>query len=45
MNKAPNGQSKAYKRYTTGAYRQKQKREGNKTTHPPSSKGQPIKKC
>ena len=42
--RAHNGQPKAYRKYTIGAKRRKQKREGLKKTHPPSPRAQPRKK-
>ena len=42
--RATNGRPKAYRKYTIGAKRRKQKREGLKKTHPPSTRVQPVKK-
>ena len=42
--RAPNGQPKAYRKYTADAKRQKLKKEGFKKTHLPSTRAQPVKK-
>ena len=43
-NRASNGKPKAYRRYTTGAYRLKTKGRGIQKTYPPSSIAHPHKK-